>query len=112
MLVGAGGVAVVAQQRLREAEHGPRAVVVGAKGEDAAREEGRAPGVVLDPELGEVAVGRDPGLALGDGGARQASEEGQHFFRIEALAERAIHLVLHPVNVGGRALDHESRDTT
>ncbi len=109
-LVGARGAAVVAEERLGQAEHGPRAVVVRAAREDAAREEGGAPRVVLDAELGQVAVREDPRLALGVGGAREAGEQRKHRLRLRVITERLVDVATDALHLLGSG--HSFRDTT
>jgi hypothetical protein len=111
-LVGARRAAEVAEERLGQAEHRPGAVVVGAAGDHPAGEERGAPGIVLDAELGQVAVGVDPRVALGGGGAGEAGQEREDVLRVVVLAHGALHFASQAVDLAGGASGHAFRDTT
>ena len=96
-LVRAHREAVVPQQGLRQAEERPAAIVIRALGDDALREDRRAPRVLLREELGELPVREDALLASGRRGAGEPVEHGEHVARVERSAERGLDVLAQPL---------------
>ena len=63
-------------------------------------------------ELGEVAVGVDPRVALRRARAREAREQRKNLLRAPLLAERPLDLATEPIIVKRSASGHGFRDTT
>ena len=93
------GVAVIAEERLREPENGPRAVVVGIDLHHASRENRRAPRIAIDRQLGQMTVRENPCVALRLGAARKLGEHGQHLVGVERVAQRPFDIPAQGVDV-------------
>ena len=97
--IGGHRVAVVAEQRLRETENRPRAIVVGIDLHHATSENRRAPRIAIDRELGKMAMRQDPCVALRLCAARELGEHGQHLVGIERVAQRPFDIPSQGVDV-------------
>src|SRR5450432_722854 len=93
------GVAVVTEQRLRETENGPRAVVVGIDLDHATGENRRTPRIAIDRELGQMTMRQNPCIALRLGTACELGEHGQYLVGVERIAQRPFDIPSQGVDV-------------